>query len=89
MEERDGISFPLTEVAVRYRAPALYDDLLEVHTRLDHVGGARVRFDYRIVRPADGKLLATGSTTHAATRRDGRATRLPPTIRERLSGIVR
>ena len=89
MEDREGILFPLTEVAARYLAPARYDDLLRVHTRLGQVGGARVRFDYRIVRPSDETLLATGSTTHAATREDGRPTRLPPAIRERLTGAVR
>ena len=85
VEEREGIGFPLTEVGARYHAPARYDDRLEVRTRLVAVGGARVRFEYKIVRAADDKLLAAGFTEHASVGRDGRPTRLPPRLRARLT----
>lgn len=84
LEEREGIAFPLTEVGARYLAPARYDDVLDVHTRLESVGGARVRFEYRVVRRGDGRVLATGFSAHAATGRDGRPTRLPAGLRQRL-----
>jgi acyl-CoA thioester hydrolase len=84
LEDRDGIGFPLTEVGARYLAPARYDDLLDVHTRLTAVGRARIRFEYRVVRRSDERLLATGFSQHAAVRRDGRLTRLPEPIRMRL-----
>jgi acyl-CoA thioester hydrolase len=85
LEDRDGIFFPLIEVGARYRAPARYDDLLTVHTRVASVGGARVRFDYRVVREADHRLLATGFTEHASLGRDGRPTRMPAQLRRRLT----
>lgn len=84
LEDVDGIFFPVTEAGARYLAPARYDDVLQVGTRLVSVGGARVRFDYRLGRAADGKTLATGFTAHAAVGRDGRPLRLPGELRERL-----
>jgi len=84
LEDRDGIGFPLTEVGARYLAPARYDDLLDVHTRLTAVSGARVRFEYRVVRRADERLLATGFSQHAAVGRDGKPTRMPEPLRKRL-----
>ena len=84
LEERDGIFFPLREVGARYRAPARYDDVLDVHTVLATLGGASVRFEYRIVRPADGVELATGFSEHAAVGRDGRPLRLPEALCLRL-----
>jgi acyl-CoA thioester hydrolase len=86
LEDRDGIAFPLTEVGARYLAPARYDDLLDVHTRLVEVGAVRVRFEYQVVRPSDGKVLATGHTEHAALARDGRPRRMPAELRARLEG---
>jgi acyl-CoA thioester hydrolase len=86
LEERDGIFFPLREVAAHYHAPARYDDALEVHTRLEAVGGASVRFSYRVVREGAVEPLVTGFTEHAAVGRDGRPCRLPAALRRRLAG---
>ncbi len=89
LEERLGISFPVTEVGARYHASARYDDLLDVHTELAAVGGVRVRFDYRVVRPADHRLIAHGFTEHAAVNRVGKPTRLPAELRLRLAARCR
>jgi len=84
LEDREGIFFPVIEVGSRYLAPARYDDVLQVLTRLVRVGGARVRFEYELIREADGKKLANGFTEHAAVGRDGRPTRLPKMVKDRL-----
>lgn len=84
LEEHEGILFPVREARARYRAPARYDDELAIRTRVSEVGGARVRFDYRIVRAADDTALASGFTEHAAVGRDGRPRRLPAALRARL-----
>lgn len=84
LEDRRGIFFPVREVGTRYRVSARYDELLTVHTRLVVVGGARVRFEYRLTRDSDTTLLASGFSEHAAVDRDGRPTRLPAELRDRL-----
>jgi acyl-CoA thioester hydrolase len=89
LERRDGIFFPVVEVGSRYLVPARYDDLLQVHTRLAHVGGARVRFEYELIRESDGRSLATGFTEHAAVGAEGRPVRMPAELRRRLrSGLA-
>ncbi len=82
--EESGISMPVVEATCRYRNPARYDDLVSVETRLERATRAGVRFGYRVVRDADGRLLATGMSRHAATDRDGGLTRLPPELLDRL-----
>lgn len=52
VEDEMGLQFPVVEAGARYRRPARYDDLLEVRTRLAPIAGPRVRFEYRVVRPA-------------------------------------
>lgn len=84
LEERASIFFPVIELGVRYLASARYDEDLEVRTRLAAVGAARVRFEYRLVRPVSSQVLATGFTEHAAVGRDGRPLRLPSELRDRL-----
>jgi acyl-CoA thioester hydrolase len=82
--EQDGIFLPVIEATCAYHAPARYDDLLRVRTRLSEAGAVRVTFAYRVEREADGVLLATGSSTHAAVDRAGRPRRLPAGLREIL-----
>lgn len=84
IEERHGLQFPVIEAHARYRRPARYDEQLEARAVLDEVAGVRVRFSYRVVRPADGALLADGFTVHASTGPDGRPRRLPRPLSERL-----
>jgi len=79
--EDDGIFLPVIEAACAYHAPARYDDLLRVITRVEDAGGVRVGFTYRVESETDGRLLATGSTRHAAVDRHGRPRRLPAEIR--------
>jgi acyl-CoA thioester hydrolase len=67
---QSGIHLPVVELAIKYRAPARFDEELDVETKLAEAGAASVRFDYRIVRPADGVLCADGSTRLACV--DGR-----------------
>jgi len=89
LERRDGIFFPVVEVGSRYLVPARYDDVLQVHTRLAFVGGARVRFEYELIRETDGQLLATGFTEHAAVGAEGRPVRMPAELRRMLrSGLA-
>ena len=83
--EDEGLFLPVVEASCAYLAPARYDELLRVHTRVESAGGVRVSFSYRIERQPDGRLLATGTTRHAAVDRNGRPRRLPGTIRGLLA----
>jgi acyl-CoA thioester hydrolase len=83
--EDEGIFLPVIEASCAYHAPALYDDLLRVRTRVESATGVRISFSYRIESDADGRLLATGATRHASVDRDGRPRRLPGRLRELLA----
>jgi acyl-CoA thioester hydrolase len=84
LEDEQGLLFPVVELGVRFRAPARYDDELEIGTRLAELAGAHVRFHYRIVRRGSPALLAEGFTVHGAVGGNGRPRRIPVALRERL-----
>ena len=83
--EAEGLRLPVIEVQARYLRPALYDDVLEIRTRLTDVGGARVSFEYEVRREGTDGPLATGSTSHAAIDLRGRPRRIPEDLRRRLA----
>lgn len=77
--EDAGLFLVVSEVTCSYRAPADYDDVLTVRTRLEKVGGASLRHGYEIVRGRT--ILATGSTVVVCVDRDGHVRRLPEWLR--------
>lgn len=83
--EEGGYGLPVAQVSAKYKAPARYDDELELETHLAEVGHATVRITYRLVRCRTGELLTTGETTHVCVGPGGRATRFPEDLRRRLS----
>jgi acyl-CoA thioester hydrolase len=66
-----GMHLAVAELHVRFRAPARFDDELDVEATLGHVGAASMRFDYRVTRVPDGVLLAEGHTLLACVDDDG------------------
>ena len=75
MESR-GVMMPIVEVAVKYRQPAYYDELITVIAFVDEFPMARMCFRYEI-KGEDGRDIASGSTTlgfiDSQTRRPQRA----------------
>jgi acyl-CoA thioester hydrolase len=80
--EADGLMLPVSEAWAKYLAPARYDDVVNIHTRIEELGHATLRFEYRLVREADEVLLAKGYTVHACLNRaTGKVTRMPLAVR--------
>lgn len=73
--EEAGLFMVVSEVSVQYRAPAEYDDLLRLRTRVEKVGAAHIRHAYEVVRGTT--IIVTGSTTVVCVDREGRVRRLP------------
>lgn len=80
-----GFALPLSELAVRYQTPGLYDDRMTVEVGLSLVTRVRLHFEYRVrVLAGDRRGLArdvdllVAQTRHACVRaQDGRPQRLP------------
>ena len=83
--EREGFLLPVVDASCRYRAPARFDDLLVIETAITGASRITVSFTYRILR--QDEVLAEGSTTHACLSREGRPTRLPPSVRALIPDV--
>jgi acyl-CoA thioester hydrolase len=84
--ESRGCRLAVSEVSVRYRRPARYDDLLRVRCWVRDVASRRVTFGYAVERP-DGALLATALTSLIALDADLRLSRLPADVTARLVAV--
>lgn len=84
MEEIDNALLVVAESYCRYKAPAFYEDVLTIRTRLEEIRSRSIRFVYEVVRPADGALLAEGETLHLVTDHHKKIRSLPAQYKERL-----
>lgn len=84
--EAQGVFMSVGELQVTYRAPARYDQLVEVRTRLAAAGRRKVAFSYEIWR--EETKLAEGRTTHVVTGPDGRSRVMPEHLLEWISRAV-
>lgn len=74
--EEDGIFLPVVEATCRYHASGRYDDVIEIKTRVARWTRAALDFEYECRRASDHTLLATGTTRHVFTNKDGRIARV-------------
>ncbi len=86
--EKRGFILPVVESHARYKASAVYDDLLLVETRLTEIKNISCRFDNRVIREADGKLLVKGYTVHAIVDLNGKLSKFPADIFDGLQASV-
>jgi len=75
--ENEGYMLPVSEFAVNYKNPALYDDLLFIETTITEIKGARVYFSY-IITNETGKTVATATTTLVFVSKESMRPTSPP-----------
>jgi acyl-CoA thioester hydrolase len=80
--ERTHCLFVVTRVQINYKASAKLDDLLVVETTLTKVQNAQVSFEQIIKR--DGRALVTLLVDVAFINENGKPTRLPVVLLEKL-----
>ena len=80
MEREGGAFLVVTETHCHYRAPARFDDEVDLFCWVSESRSRSVRFRYEMRR--EGELLATGETLHTVTDDRGRMIRLPEQYRK-------
>lgn len=68
--EDEGIMLPLVESGCKYIHGAKYDEELVIETYIKALNGAKIVFNYNVVRECDGEVLAKGTTTHVFVNND-------------------
>ncbi len=75
--ERRGVYLAVSEVKIRYRLPAWYDDLVRVRCWVRELASRRVSFGYAVERAETGELLATAETALISLTHQHTLTRIP------------
>jgi acyl-CoA thioester hydrolase len=73
--EARGLLLPVIEAECRYFAPALYDDLIEVRTRIGELTRLKIELRYEVLHPVRALRLAEGRTLHCFANHQGKPVR--------------
>ena len=85
--EQQGVYLAVSQIKVRYRAPARYDDLLRIRCWVRELVSRRVIFGYAVEHTETGALLATGETALISLTHQHTLTRIPKHVRDLLTPI--
>ena len=84
--EAEGFMLPVVHAEVDYRAPARYDDLLEIAAWVQLQKGVRIEIACEVRRKGEEKVLASGYTRHAfVSTKDFRPCPPPPRLLDSIA----
>jgi len=78
--EEEGFQLPLIETGIKFKLPAVYDDLLDIEARVEELYSAKVHIKYRVTRNGTGELIAEGFTTHMFINSETKKPTRPPKV---------
>jgi acyl-CoA thioester hydrolase len=84
IEDEEDALMVVAESYCRYKAPAYYEDILTIRTKVGEVRSRSIAFVYEVYREADDTVLAEGETLHVVTDRQQKVRVLPDLFRSLL-----
>ena len=86
--EATGLRLAVSEVAIRYRQPARYDDPIRIRCWVRELASRKVEFGYAVEHAEDARLLATATTSLLALDSTLALSRLPDRVRDVLTIVT-
>ena len=75
--ENQGIWLPVSQFTIKFLKPALYDEILEIHTFIKKIPGVRVEFDYEIYNSSKEKITEASTTLFFLNAQNNKVVKCP------------
>ncbi len=75
--EKEGLLLAVSEVYLRYKQPARYDQRVTIRCWVESVRSRQIQFNYEVVDAESGAILISGYTQHICLDRKGQVTKIP------------
>ena len=81
-----GVDTVLARTQMDFKAPARYDELLEVYTRVSRMGNTSITFEFEIYLQGDERLIGAASSLYVCIDPQTlRPSRVPDALRSRIA----
>lgn len=81
-----GYQFVVSELGIRYRKPALADEIVHIESSIIELRGASSRWQQRVLR--GDELLADGIVRIGLVGPDGKVARMPDDMKAQLAALM-
>ena len=81
---KQGIGFVVARQEIDYKAPAVYDDILDIHAWVNNISRASMEFEYEVKDQA-GRMISKAKTVLVFVDKNLKPRSIPDDIKERLS----
>jgi len=88
IEQDYGVMFAVRQANVSYHAPARFNEMLNIHSSLIEIRGARIAFKQEIYRQSDHILLTEADIHLACINRGGSVSRIPKQVTTSLQAYL-
>lgn len=78
--EKQGMVAPVVELKVNFKAPARYDEEVEVETTIEEIGNSSIKFGYKVTK--EDKLLVEAYTVNVFVDMDMKPVKVPDSVRK-------
>ena len=75
--EKEGLQLVVSELCLRYKQPARYDQLVTIRCWVESVRSRQIQFNYEVVDAETGAVFINAYTQLICLDREGKVTRLP------------
>ncbi|MEW6130126.1 MAG: thioesterase family protein [Acidobacteriota bacterium] len=62
--ETTGVDTVLARTTIEFKAPARFDDMLEIYTRIARIGAKSLTFEFEIYQAGEDRLLSTATSIY-------------------------
>lgn len=83
--ERVGIRFAVSELNLRYHAPARYGEQVTIQTRVESLRSRQIVFGYEIINAETRQRLVTGTVKLIAVDKQGKVMLIPAEVQQILA----
>jgi len=81
-----GADTVLARTQMEFKAPARFDQILEIYTRVSKIGNTSLTFEFEIYAQGDERLIGTASSLYVCIDPETlRPVRVPDALRSRIS----
>lgn len=81
-----GADTVLARTTLEFKAPARFDDLLEIYTRVSRIGNTSITFEFEIYRTGEDQLIGAASSLYVCVDPQTlKPVRVPALLRTRFS----
>ena len=86
---KTGVDTVLAKIIIEFKAPARFDEMLEIYTRISKIGNKSLTFDFEIYRESEDQLISAATSIYVCVDPKSLASvAVPDSLRQMMIDVI-